>query len=98
MDLTPAMLDIARRLIAAKGWRNVEVREVDAADLPFPEAPFDKVIVSFALNTIPEYRRALEEVRRVLIPGGWFVALEMRAGIHLLPAWLQPFLIFVLSI
>jgi ubiquinone/menaquinone biosynthesis C-methylase UbiE len=92
------MLDIARRLIAAKDWRNVEVREVDAADLPFPEASFDKVIVSFALNTIPEYRRALEEVQRVRIPGGWFVALEMRAGIHLLLAWLQPFLIFVLSI
>ena len=90
MDLTPAMLDIARRLIASKGWRNVEVREADAADLPFPEASFDKVIVSFALNIIPEYRRALEEVQRVLSPSGRFVALEMRAGIHSLPAWLQP--------
>jgi ubiquinone/menaquinone biosynthesis C-methylase UbiE len=90
VDLTPAMLDIARKMIAEKGWSNVEVREADAANLPFPDASFDKVIVTFALSIIPEYVRAIEEVRRVLIPGGRFVALEMRAGIHSLPAWLQP--------
>jgi ubiquinone/menaquinone biosynthesis C-methylase UbiE len=90
VDLTPAMLDLARKMIATKGWKNVEVREADAANLPFPDASFDKVIVSFALNIIPEYQRAVEEVQRVLIPGGRFVALEMRTGIHSLPAWLQP--------
>lgn len=89
-DLTPAMLDIARKMIEARGWKNVEVREADAAALPFPDASFDKVIVSFALNIIPECVRAIEEVQRVLVPGGRFVALEMRAGIHSLPAWLQP--------
>lgn len=89
-DLTAAMLDIARKMINRRGWTNVEVHEADAANLPFPDGSFDKVIVSFALNIIPEYQRALEEVRRVLIPGGRFVALEMRAGIHFLPAWLQP--------
>ncbi len=90
VDLTPAMLDIARKMIAVHGWRNVEVREADAANLPFPDASFDKVIVSYALNIIPEYMKAIEEARRVLVPGGRFVALEMRAGIHSLPAWLQP--------
>ena len=90
VDLTPAMLNIARKMIDAKGWKNVEVREADAANLPFPDASFDKVIVSFALNIIPEYVRAIEEVKRVLLPGGLFVALEMRAGFHSLPAWLQP--------
>jgi len=90
VDLTPAMLDIARKIIDVKGWKNVEVREADAANLPFPDASFDKVIITFALNIIPEYGKAIEEVQRVLIPGGRFVALEMRAGIHSLPAWLQP--------
>ncbi len=90
-DLTPAMLDIAHQLINAKGWKNVEVREADAAKLPFPDAVFNKVLISFALNIIPEYIRAIEEVHRVLIPGGRFVALEMRADMHSLPAWL-PFL------
>ena len=90
VDLTPAMLNIARKMIVTKGWKNVEVREADAANLPFSDSYFDKAIVSFALNIIPEYVRAIEEVQRVLIPGGRFVALEMQAGIHSLPAWLQP--------
>lgn len=90
VDLTPAMLDIARRMIIMRGWKNVETREADAANLPFPDSHFDKVIVTFALNIIPEYVRTIEEIRRVLVPGGKFVALEMRAGIHSLPAWLQP--------
>jgi demethylmenaquinone methyltransferase/2-methoxy-6-polyprenyl-1,4-benzoquinol methylase len=90
VDLTPAMLDIARKMIDSKDWKNVEVREADAADLTFPDASFHKVIVSFALNIIPEYVRAIEEVKRVLVPGGRFVALEVRAGIHSLPAWFQP--------
>ncbi len=90
VDLTPAMLDIARKMIESNGWENVEVREADAAKLPFPDASFDKVIITFALTIIPEYVRAIEEVKRVLVPSGRFVALEMRAGIHSLPAWLQP--------
>ena len=90
LDLTPAMLDIARRMIDARGWKNVAVREGDAASLPFDDASFAKVLISFALNIIPGYVKALEEVQRVLVPGGRFVALEMQAGIHALPAWLQP--------
>jgi phosphatidylethanolamine/phosphatidyl-N-methylethanolamine N-methyltransferase len=90
VDLTPAMLDIARKMIKAKSWKNVEVREADAADLPFPDASFDAVIISFALTIIPESVKAIEEVQRVLIPGGRFVALEMRAGMHSIPAWVQP--------
>lgn len=90
VDLTPAMLDIARKMIVKNGWTNVEVHEADAANLPFPDTSFDKVIVSFALIIIPDYVRAIEQVRRVLVPGGRFVAVEMRSGIHSLPAWLQP--------
>ena len=90
VDLTPAMLNIAHKLIASKGWQNVEVREADAANLPFADASFDKVLISFALNIIPDYVKAVEEAHRVLVPGGRFVALEMRAGLDSLPAWLQP--------
>jgi ubiquinone/menaquinone biosynthesis C-methylase UbiE len=90
VDLTPAMLDIARAQIDRHGWKNVEVREADAANLPFPDASFDKVICAFALNIIPDYGRAMEEVKRVLVPGGCFVSLEMEAMMHNLPRWLQP--------
>lgn len=90
VDLTPAMLDIARRQIATHGWNNVEVREADAARLPFPDASFDKAICTFALNIIPDYVRAIQEVKRVLVPGGRFVSLEMQSSNHRLPGWLKP--------
>jgi ubiquinone/menaquinone biosynthesis C-methylase UbiE len=90
VDLSPRMLDVARKLIAAHGWKNVEVREADAASLPFPDASLDQAIVSFALNIIPDYVGAIEEVKRVLVRGGKFVALEMTPALHALPAWLQP--------
>lgn len=90
VDLTPAMLDIARRNIARHAWKNVHVREGDAANLPFPNSSFDRVICAFALNVIPEYVRAIEEVKRVLVPGGRFVSLEMQLMFHSLPRWLQP--------
>jgi demethylmenaquinone methyltransferase/2-methoxy-6-polyprenyl-1,4-benzoquinol methylase len=79
VDLTPAMLEVARESASRNGWKNVEVREADAADLPFPAASFDKAFCAFALNIIPEYERAVAEVMRVLVPGGRFVALEMRS-------------------
>jgi ubiquinone/menaquinone biosynthesis C-methylase UbiE len=90
VDATPAMLDIARQRIARRGRKNVEVREVDAAQLPFLDASFDKAICTFALSIIPDYVRAIEEARRVLVPGGRFVSLEMRPSLHNVPGWLKP--------
>ncbi|OGO45723.1 MAG: hypothetical protein A2W37_10285 [Chloroflexi bacterium RBG_16_63_12] len=90
VDVTPAMLDIARQRIARRGWKNVEVRESDAAQLPFPDASCGKAICTFALSIIPDYVRAIEEARRVLVPGGRFVSLEMRPSLHNVPGWLKP--------
>ncbi len=89
VDLTPAMLDIARQQIENHRWKNVEVREADAARLPIPEASFDKVFCAFALNIIPAYEHAIAEVRRVLVPGGRFVSLEMQSmDVSSLSGWL----------
>lgn len=85
VDLSLGMLAIARQLIAERGWQNVETRETDAAHLPFSDESFDKVICSYALNIIPDYMQAIREGWRVLVPGGRFVSLEMRSGIHTLP-------------
>ncbi len=42
----------------------------DALDLPFPDATFDRVIVSEVLEHIWDDERALTEIARVLRPGG----------------------------
>jgi len=43
----------------------------DLTDLPFRDRVFDAVICSHVLEHIPEDRRAMAEIRRILKPGGW---------------------------
>jgi ubiquinone/menaquinone biosynthesis C-methylase UbiE len=85
VDLSPRMLEVARHLMARRGWDNVEVRQADAARLPFEDETFDKALCSFALSIIPDYMGAIREVRRVLGPAGRFVSLEVRPILHSLP-------------
>lgn len=42
----------------------------DALDLPFPDDSFDRVIAAEVLEHVPEDRRAMAELARVLRPGG----------------------------
>jgi ubiquinone/menaquinone biosynthesis C-methylase UbiE len=69
VDLSPEMLGHARRRAAASG-RPVTLRVGDAHRLEFPDASFDTVVCTFALCAIPDDRRAIAEMWRVLRPGG----------------------------
>ncbi len=44
--------------------------------LPFDAGRFDTVVTTFTLCSIPDHRRALEEMRRVLAPGGRYLFIE----------------------
>jgi SAM-dependent methyltransferase len=44
---------------------------VSVEELPFPEARFDAVICNHVLEHVTDDRRAMRELYRVLIPGGW---------------------------
>lgn len=75
IDLSPAMLELARQRGAALG-RAVDLRLGDAQALPFDDASFDAVVSTLALCTIPDPGRAVAEARRVLRPGGRIVLLD----------------------
>jgi ubiquinone/menaquinone biosynthesis C-methylase UbiE len=75
LDASGAMLQVARgeserRLRPADAAR-LEWRTGLAEALPFPDASFDLVVSSFAMQLVPSRRRALDEARRVLRPEGW---------------------------
>jgi ubiquinone/menaquinone biosynthesis C-methylase UbiE len=72
-DLTPAMLDEARKLQATLGITNVDFRTADVHHLPFPAASFDLVSSRIAPHHFSDIRRALREMARVLRPGGRLV-------------------------
>jgi demethylmenaquinone methyltransferase/2-methoxy-6-polyprenyl-1,4-benzoquinol methylase len=71
IDLTEAMLEVARVRVA-------QVRFVvgDACALPFPDRSFDAATMAFGLRNIDDHQKALDELGRVLRPGGRAVILE----------------------
>jgi ubiquinone/menaquinone biosynthesis C-methylase UbiE len=69
VEWSPAMLQIARDRAGQLG-RAVDLRQGDAQALEFPAACFDTVVCTFSLCAIPDDRKAVHEMARVLRPGG----------------------------
>ncbi|MEL6289107.1 MAG: methyltransferase domain-containing protein [Pseudomonadota bacterium] len=69
-DLTPEMLQVAEREASVRGLANVRFVKADAQALPFEDATFDAVTCRIAPHHFPRIDRFLDEVARVLVPGG----------------------------
>jgi ubiquinone/menaquinone biosynthesis C-methylase UbiE len=70
LDLTPEMLDEARRVAAERGVTNVSWVRGDACRLPFGDSAFDIYTVRAAPHHFHDLDSALAEAVRVLRPGG----------------------------
>ena len=70
VDMTPAMLEKASRAAQESGFANVEFRLGYAEALPVEEGWADVVISNGVLNLVPDKLVALQEMARVLKPGG----------------------------
>jgi ubiquinone/menaquinone biosynthesis C-methylase UbiE len=85
IEFSPAMLELARRQADQLG-RKVDLRLGDAQALQLPDASFDTVVCTLSLCAIPDERRAVAEMRRVLRPGGRLLLLDHVAGS---PRWVR---------
>lgn len=72
IDLSNEMLEVARRRLGT----DVELKEASAEALPFGDATFDAVVSTSVFHYIREPQRALQEMRRVLKPGGRLVIVD----------------------
>jgi demethylmenaquinone methyltransferase/2-methoxy-6-polyprenyl-1,4-benzoquinol methylase len=70
VDLTEQMLRVAR----TRGMPEVVCG--DAIALPFADGLFDCVFVGYGLRSFPDLNAALQEIRRVIRPGGLMVSLD----------------------
>ena len=70
VDMTPSMLEKARQAANEVGLANVEFRQGYAEALPIADGWADVVISNGVLNLMPDKSDALEEMSRVLKPGG----------------------------
>lgn len=69
LDLTPAMLDLARQRARRLG-RTVTFVEGHAEALPFADASFDAVVLHYIVAVVPDPQATIDEAARVLRPGG----------------------------
>jgi SAM-dependent methyltransferase len=70
VDMTAAMLDRARESADAMGLDNVELHEALIEALPLADASVDAVISNGVIDLVPDKDAVLDEIDRVLRPGG----------------------------
>jgi demethylmenaquinone methyltransferase / 2-methoxy-6-polyprenyl-1,4-benzoquinol methylase len=77
IDRSPQMLDVARRRVAAGGLdTRIELYEGRAEALPFHDASFDGLTVTYLLRYVDDPAATLRELARVVRPGGTVALLE----------------------
>ncbi|MBS1878865.1 MAG: class I SAM-dependent methyltransferase [Actinobacteria bacterium] len=76
VDLTPSMVEKAAAEARREGIENADFALGDATALDFEDASFDGAITRFSFHHIPGPRRVLEEMARVVRPGGFVIVAD----------------------
>jgi demethylmenaquinone methyltransferase/2-methoxy-6-polyprenyl-1,4-benzoquinol methylase len=72
LDVTHRMLELA----SAKRPPNIGLVTGDMLALPFSDGRFSVVTTGYGLRNVPDLAQAIEEIRRVLAPGGRLLSLD----------------------
>ncbi len=76
-DINAAMLNQGRIRMADEGLvGNLAYTQVNAEQIPFPDNSFDCITIAFGLRNVTDKQQALNEMQRVLKPGGRVLVLE----------------------
>jgi demethylmenaquinone methyltransferase/2-methoxy-6-polyprenyl-1,4-benzoquinol methylase len=74
LDVTPRMIELAREKTVGQDGPAFLVGDMLA--LPFPDASFDLVTTGYGLRNVPDLTVAVDEIHRVLRPGGRLLSLD----------------------
>ncbi|MBS0248046.1 MAG: class I SAM-dependent methyltransferase [Proteobacteria bacterium] len=71
-------LDLSPRLVrsARETYPDIDFREGDLEHLPFADDSFDGVVLAGVLHHLPDWTACITEIKRILKPGGRFVAFD----------------------
>jgi demethylmenaquinone methyltransferase/2-methoxy-6-polyprenyl-1,4-benzoquinol methylase len=76
VDISNKMLDVGRAKIAKRGLDKIELKNGDSENLPFEDNSFDAITVAFGVRNYQNLEAGLNEMKRILRPGGKLVVLE----------------------
>ncbi len=77
LDFCENMLGVAKKNIAKTPYVDcIELVQGNAIDLPFANDSFDCCTIGFALRNVPDVRKTIQEMKRVVRPGGQVINLE----------------------
>ncbi len=76
-DINQGMLDVDKeRMIDAGLYGLVTTQQMNAEELPFEDDTFDLITMAFGLRNVTDQQKALNDMNRVLKPGGKLMVLE----------------------
>ncbi len=77
VDISEGMLKLGREKIIKLGLQNIiELKAGDSENLPFPDNSFDAITVGFGVRNFENLEKGINDIYRVLNPGGELVVLE----------------------
>jgi ubiquinone/menaquinone biosynthesis methyltransferase len=82
VDITPGMIENARRKKQRLGIGLIDFEVGDITRLDFPENNFDRITVGYGVRNVPDIAHLLSEVFRMLKPGGSFFSLDFAKPIN----------------
>ncbi|SET52768.1 demethylmenaquinone methyltransferase [Paenibacillus sp. NFR01] len=78
LDFSAGMLEVGRRKVEARGLaQQITLVQGNAMALPFGDNSFDYATIGFGLRNVPDPVQVLNEMKRVVKPGGMVVCLEL---------------------
>lgn len=78
IDFSEKMLAVGTRKINELNLdKQISLQHGNAMELPFPDNSFNYATIGFALRNVPDIERVLQEMKRVVKPGGKVVSLEL---------------------
>lgn len=83
IDISEKMMAIGKQKVAKAGLSDkIEFQQCDCSDLPFEADTFDAAIVAFGIRNFENLDKSLQEIFRVLHPGGKLMVLELSIPEH----------------